>query len=624
MATIQSGQSGVNAGSARDALRQKIKESEPSTRAATLRAATLDLPSSPSRLISETTDAINSILALAGCPSGSRAFISSVIGAAHSRLSSQSLDEWFEASDLEIARGVMVDRRDEQSVTALKKWTQRHRKAFFDWQKRAGFTLIECAPGGQDDEKNNHATRYRAPVIRAAADALAEARSDPTWQRDPSSAINHAAKIAVAGLPSTAARRERFRRPRRDTTALLKRNTATIKSLFKKNLDLLARKAGFDAAGLVERAQQHFDEIVREAQAALDEVIEQANRDRGRALGNSGESESPQLESGEGGVDKSVHTLTVIKSGQTQGGISAGEESARPESPESSTLPDSIDCMDSPDSQARTDVAAFEQAGAVAFDVSIIGEVKLDGEREFVAFTRNLPVEKLRRSLSALVWKCEREALNFIIRPRAPADRRLIQLDDLDSVSVGRVRDIAFRIVETSDGNFQAWLAVLGADDEMERRLKKSIIADVGANGATRIAGSMNVKEMRRRADGSYPRVRLIAARSIVVDVERLLCVIGRYAPCVSSSSFSTHTQPTMPLPDYDEFVRRARISATGEIDRSMVDFAWAATAIRRGFAKEVVASELERVSLKAAQLAKGTRARYVKRTVNAAARESG
>ncbi|MEW6208732.1 MAG: DNA-primase RepB domain-containing protein [Acidobacteriota bacterium] len=308
-----------------------------------------------------------------------------------------------------------------------------------------------------------------------------------------------------------------------------------------------------------------------------------------------------------------------------------------PTLPDSQDSPDSIDSLDSPDSQARADVAAFERVGARGFDVSIIGEVKLDGEREFVAFTRNLSVEKLRRTLPALIWKCEREALNLIIRPRAPADtsghasrghaRRLIQLDDLDLAAVEKLHDIAFRIVETSDGNFQAWLAVLGADEEMERRLKESVGADAGANGATRIAGSMNVKEQRRRADGSYPRVKLWTARAVTPTASDLAALVGRdedMPPCVSSFSSSAHTQLLSPLPDYDEFVKRARLAATGEIDRSMVDFAWAATAIRRGFAKEVVASELERVSLKAAQLAKGTRARYVKRTVRAAARESG
>ncbi|MEW6208733.1 MAG: hypothetical protein AB1631_10225 [Acidobacteriota bacterium] len=267
METIQSGQSGVKADSARALLRQKIKESEQSA----------DPPLSSSRLISESTDAINSILAAAGCPPSSRAFIDAVIGAAHSRLTSDRLDEWFEASDLEIARGALVDRRDSMSVAALKKWTQRHRKALFDWQRQSGYTLIECAPGGQDEEKNNHPTRYLVPVIAAAAETLVEARADSAWQRAPEKAMRQAAKIAVAGLPSTAAKRERFRRHRQDATAMLKRNTATIKSLFKKNLDILARKAGFDAAGLIASAQQHFDEMVKEAQAALDEVIEQAS-----------------------------------------------------------------------------------------------------------------------------------------------------------------------------------------------------------------------------------------------------------------------------------------------------------------------------------------------------------
>lgn len=75
-------------------------------------------------------------------------------------------------------------------------------------------------------------------------------------------------------------------------------------------------------------------------------------------------------------------------------------------------------------------------------------------------------------------------------------------------------------------------------------------------------------------------------------------------------------------MPDYDEFLNQARLTSSGEIDRSAVDFSWAATALSRGHSVEDVMLELERVSLKVASLSKSARADYVRRTVRAAMRE--
>jgi len=67
--------------------------------------------------------------------------------------------------------------------------------------------------------------------------------------------------------------------------------------------------------------------------------------------------------------------------------------------------------------------------------------------------------------------------------------------------------------------------------------------------------------------------------------------------------------------------VSSARHTATGAIDRSAVDFAWAATALKRGISVEVVAAELGRVSLKAARLSGRARGAYIQRTVGKASR---
>jgi hypothetical protein len=259
--------------------------------------------------------------------------------------------------------------------------------------------------------------------------------------------------------------------------------------------------------------------------------------------------------------------------------------------------------------------------GARSFDLTILGEVQLNSTRKFIDFEKEVPADRLHAMLPGIVERCERERLNLIIRPRSGADRRLVQLDDLDQAAVGKMRELAFRVIETSLGNYQAWVCVLSADEEIERRLKRGVGADAGASGATRIAGSLNVKEQYREA--GYPRVRLIVGMpERVASIEDLTELLEPepQSPCVSPPSVSSHTQ--LAMPDYDDFLSRARSTAAGEIDRSSVDFAWAATALKRGHSVDAVMSELERVSLKAAGLSNHARRMYLRRTLMAAGRE--
>lgn len=88
---------------------------------------------------------------------------------------------------------------------------------------------------------------------------------------------------------------------------------------------------------------------------------------------------------------------------------------------------------------------------------------------------------------------------------------------------------------------------------------------------------------------------------------------------CVSSSV--VWTGKPLPMPDYDELVNRARLTSSGEIDRSMIDFSWAATVLGRGHSSAEVMVELDRVSLKAKSLSGSARRDYVSRTVRAAVR---
>ena len=68
-----------------------------------------------------------------------------------------------------------------------------------------------------------------------------------------------------------------------------------------------------------------------------------------------------------------------------------------------------------------------------------------------------------------------------------------------------------FLALETSPGNFQAWLALKGSEDkEFARRVRRGTGADATASGATRVAGSLNFKD---KYAPDFPRVKIQPAQ---------------------------------------------------------------------------------------------------------------
>ena len=147
---------------------------------------------------------------------------------------------------------------------------------------------------------------------------------------------------------------------------------------------------------------------------------------------------------------------------------------------------------------ARVDAAdrmleVFASVGAFAFDVTL---TKLAGEK--TGFQSNRSVDELRRSARRRLEASDRVQGNFIVRPRSTA-AKLIQLDDLNQAKADRVSAHAFLLLETSPGNFQAWVAVKNAPADFARRLRQGTGADPTASGSTRVAGSRNLRPNMRR-----------------------------------------------------------------------------------------------------------------------------
>jgi len=97
------------------------------------------------------------------------------------------------------------------------------------------------------------------------------------------------------------------------------------------------------------------------------------------------------------------------------------------------------------------------------------------------------------------------------VRPYGPSTI-FIQLDDLKTEQLPKLATAAFLSLETSPGNFQAWMALAGTEDrDFARRLRKGVGADATASGATRVAGSLNFKDKYAPA---FPRVAIHAGQT--------------------------------------------------------------------------------------------------------------
>jgi DNA invertase Pin-like site-specific DNA recombinase len=123
---------------------------------------------------------------------------------------------------------------------------------------------------------------------------------------------------------------------------------------------------------------------------------------------------------------------------------------------------------------------------------------------------KNYPAKDLREKLPAMVRTAairKENRLsdgsiviageNLIVRPVAP-ETLLVQLDDLNTEQLERVRGSAFLVIATSPDNHQAWVAVSDVKEEdrkdVARRLRKGVGADMSASGSARLAGTGNFK----------------------------------------------------------------------------------------------------------------------------------
>jgi len=257
-------------------------------------------------------------------------------------------------------------------------------------------------------------------------------------------------------------------------------------------------------------------------------------------------------------------------------------------------------------SKAQTMLAAFASVGVRSFDVTMT-----DIEGEKTGFQPNRPIEELSRAIGKTLAAAIELRQNYILRPRSISPL-LVQLDDLDSGKAARVASHAFMVLETSPGNFQAWVAVKDAPQggdaarDLARRLRKGAGADLTASGATRISGSLNFKT---KYAPNFPCVELRQVNAGRVTTPATLELAGIVAaqeqplqPRPTINRVSPIGRPSRKKwPSYHFCIEHAPMThGEDRPDISRADFTWCRTAIEWGWSTQATASRLLELSTKA------------------------
>ncbi len=274
----------------------------------------------------------------------------------------------------------------------------------------------------------------------------------------------------------------------------------------------------------------------------------------------------------------------------------------------------------------NTEEAVHLQVTAMHAEVFEIGLFDPNSSRQMLprVWDRNT----LLRSISWLRVKNER-GRNIYIRPSG--EHRLTLIDDLGWRAVGRLKEEGFEpavIVETSPGNFQAWLnhgVVLSKDRSTfaARLLARRFLGDPASadwRHYGRLAGFTNRKEKYRKENGLYPFVLLHEAsgRTYRRASEFYCEVNGMFNQTrereKSSSDWIRVAQPLSPVKSIEDFRHRKIYGG----DQTRVDPAYAIYALTPGIPENDTRSVLASRDL----THKGDRKRqqeYIDRTIKKA-----
>jgi hypothetical protein len=267
---------------------------------------------------------------------------------------------------------------------------------------------------------------------------------------------------------------------------------------------------------------------------------------------------------------------------------------------------------------------AFTSTGATRFDVTLL---LLAGKQ--AGYRGAVPANALRRTLPSMIESADRRSESVIVRPHSERTA-FVQLDDLDREAARHLKDVAFLVLRTSRGSYQAWLALPSqgrdADLDLRRRLRKGSCADVSASGATRCAGSRNFKPKYAPTFPLVTIVHVAPGRFTSREALEALGLIGKPEPIEKPAARQAYCSTTGGAwPSMEIALRGAVRKPNGQADRSDADFRYALTCISWGRAPQEIAARLSTESARASEWCaeRGAAAweREIERTVSNAAR---
>jgi hypothetical protein len=232
------------------------------------------------------------------------------------------------------------------------------------------------------------------------------------------------------------------------------------------------------------------------------------------------------------------------------------------------------------------------------------------------------------RLIARLPWLKAKNVQGWNINIR-PTGNHLSMLDDLSKEQVASLETSGYQpcvVVETSPGNYQAWLdhgRDLSDDEatEFSKILAKTLGADIAAAGrrhAGRLAGFTNRKPSRRLVSGLFPFVQLHLAQRRVFDAASALTLPP---PCpIPARPRMPQGFPTAPkLKTIEQFHSDRRY----DNDYSRSDFAYAIYAHSHGVDENTIVENIlsRDMSKKGNEVAQRRYALYTSRRARAKAR---
>jgi hypothetical protein len=277
----------------------------------------------------------------------------------------------------------------------------------------------------------------------------------------------------------------------------------------------------------------------------------------------------------------------------------------------------------------RTRSAIERQISAMGADVFEVGLYRPrtpgDPHTEPEMLPRVWDRETLLRSVS---WLCYQNShgRNIYVRPKG--EHHLSLVDDLKADTIQRMKAEGFApavVVETSPGNFQAWVnhgqvlpkqvSTLAARSLAERFGGDKGAADWRHFG--RLGGLTNRKENYRSMDGRYPFVSLVESLGSAYParkafLQQVFANTSRRPGMAAVPQFSDSRKPRFTIDDFRSSVRYGG-------DGNRIDLAYAVYALAHGASEEEVRAAIVSRDLSK----KGPEERqhaYVKRTIRKAA----